>query len=195
VRFGAEEWNEVTRRTLLVILVAVVLVVALVFFIIRGRSSGSSATPTVTPAPTPNAVTQAKITADQAHKAYVAYARNLLPTLTQSEIWMSKTLAAASKAKDYQTRFNVCNADGGRVETYEATATSIPWPPSQTPSRSWRQSIFGTYHLFLGAIVECRNAYDTRDSGQMSLALKDLSAAAKQMTREVSIGQKVASGK
>jgi hypothetical protein len=40
------------------------------------------------------------------------------------------------------------------------------------------------FHRYLGAIVECRNAYDTQDAGQAAAAVSDLADAAKRMHRE-----------
>jgi hypothetical protein len=169
----------VTRRTLLLMLVGVVLILALLF-IVRGRNSSTpaavaTATSTVK---APNPV-QVKRTRERAE--LVSFATAVLPYLTKTAKLMDHTAAKAATAHSVTGQFNVCNYDSGRVDTLQLNVASVQWPPGGTPARLWRHKIFDIYHRYFGAIVECRNAYDTQDAGQSASAVADLAGAAGQM--------------
>lgn len=182
-RFGARECTRVARRTLLVVLVAVVLIVALVF-IIRGRSSSSTpATPT--PMATPTKGTAAQLKKQRQHAELIAFARTILPDLVKSAALMDRTAGGAAQAGSQFARFQVCDKLGAKVDALQTEVTSLAWPTPGSPARKWRHNIFNVYHRYLGAVVECRNAYDTKDAGQAASAVSDLAAAARLMHRQV----------
>jgi hypothetical protein len=110
-----------------------------------------------------------------------SFARAILPDLTKSAALMDHTAAKAATARSVSGQFNVCNTDSRKLDTLQLSAASVQWPPGGTPARKWRHHIFGIYHLYFGAIVECRNAYDTQDAGQSAAAVSDLAGAASQM--------------
>jgi hypothetical protein len=181
-------------RSLLLIVVAVVLMFAVVFFVFRGHGSSASATPTVTP--TPSTQTIARIQKVQAERAFVRYANLMNPLLARAATWMDRTtLNVAAHRNNPRQLLNVCNTDSGQVEALQAMVTDIPWPPAQTPARSWRRQIFGTFNLYRGAVVECRNVFDTKDLSQTRFAVNDLATAARQIHTEVNVGLKFAQAK
>ncbi|HCG01171.1 MAG TPA: hypothetical protein DEV93_11580 [Chloroflexi bacterium] len=181
VRPGAEEYESLTRRTLLLIVIAVIIVLALVF-VVRGRGSSSPPVPTVTPRP--SGQTAAKIKQQLQHAQLVSFAHAILPDLTKSAATMDHTAAAVATAHSRLAQFNICNSDSDKVDTQRLDAESVQWPPGGTPARKWRHKIIGIYHVYFGAIVECRNAFDTGDSGQAASAVSDLAASARHMTAE-----------
>jgi hypothetical protein len=174
----------------LLIVIAVIIVVALVF-VVRGRSTSSSpvARP---PTPTPTGQTLAQIKQKLQHDQLVSFARAILPDLMKSAATIDHTAAAVATAHSRLTQFNICNADSDKVDTQRLEAESVQWPPGGTPARKWRHKIIGIYHLYFGAIVECRNAFDTSDSGQAASAVSDLATTARQMTAEENYARSLA---
>jgi hypothetical protein len=129
-------------------------------------------------------VTAAKIKQQLQHDQLVSFARAILPDLTKSRVTMDHTATAVATAHSRLTQFNICNADSEKVNTQQLAAEQVQWPPGGTPARKWRHKIIGIYHVYFGAIVECRNAYDTSDAGQAAFAVSDLANTARQMTSE-----------
>ena len=171
-----------TRRILLLLTVGIVLVLAL-FFIVRGRSSSPASAP-VSATPKPNGPSAAQLKRNAQHTQLVSFARAILPDLAQSARLMDHTAAGTAVAHSVGAQLAICNHDSGRVDAVQTNAASVQWPPGGTPARLWRHEIFSVYHLYFGAVVECRNAYDTQDAGQAASAVSDLAAAARKMHRE-----------
>jgi hypothetical protein len=181
----------VNLRTLLLALLAIIVVVVGGYFVLHGRNSTASAPPAVTPAPTPTAHQLAQLQKAHQRHAFARFSTQVMPLLVKAGQWIDRTTVDVARNRNNPTQLlQVCTVDSGHVEAYQSQITDIPWPPSRTPARDWRRSIFGTLNLYRGAIDECRNVYDTNDLTQTTFAVNDLATAARQIHAEINTGAK-----
>lgn len=165
----------------IIYLVLVILSMVGLLLYMHGQQSSASAPPTPLPAATP---LPGKVKSGPSRTPQQSYALGITPILDRS-IGVFDALAARAARSSLDRMGAVCGSYANRINVLASHLDGVPHPyPWYSAVGRAHHAIIGTYHVMLGAIIECETASSNADPQGAAQAVADIASAARTLHRQ-----------